>query len=93
MGLPILHCRYNFLHVYFEQDTLLAHEDSCPCKIEDEKSKLKMNKTWDNDAVGTGLGSPKLSQENLSKSLPEIQRSTWEDVTPSTGEDDVTTSP
>ena len=52
-----------------------------------------MNKTWDNDAVGNGLGSPKWGHENLSKSLPEIQRSTWEDVTPSTGEDDVTTSP
>ena len=52
-----------------------------------------MNKTWDNNAIGSGLGSPKWGRENLSKTQPEVPRSTWMDVTPSTGEDDATASP
>ena len=32
MGLPILHCKHNFLHVFFENEKLASHESDCPSK-------------------------------------------------------------
>ena len=40
--LPILHCKHNFMHIYFERDALELHESDCPSKpkpIPKEESK------------------------------------------------------
>ena len=46
MGLPVYHCKHNFLHVYFEQTELKQHESDCSCKPKPTIALDKAEDQW-----------------------------------------------
>lgn len=44
LGLPIFHCKWNYLHIYLEMDSLKEHEQDCESSKAAEDRKLEINK-------------------------------------------------
>jgi len=41
-GLPILHCRHNYLHIFFENGELAEHEANCEYGKAREQKRLEI---------------------------------------------------
>jgi len=68
MNLPTYHCKYNYLHIHFDEAKFAEHEEACRIEVERKKEVAaallpeRLSQTWD-QKVAAGLEDGDIKQE------------------------------
>ena len=92
MGLPILRCQYNFLHVFFEEGPLAEHEANCTSKPKHRDPAEQDEWKWSKSASDIQVRSDTFWEDSQTDTLnsqrietaPIITGRSWDSTTAET---------